>query len=143
MQRLNLGAILAVDCLGCATSDQMTTYPTSSGSGQTAGTASSEPSERSSGERSSERPPATRTLELKLDESVELAPGTSVTWTEVADSRCPTGVTCVWAGEVAVALSIPAYIYYPISGGRPLVIRIAIQFIFLIPFIKYFFKPPL
>jgi hypothetical protein len=42
-------------------------------------------------------------LELRFDETVtfeELA----MRWLEIQDSRCPTGVQCIWAGQVVVTL---------------------------------------
>jgi len=50
-----------------------------------------------------------------LDMPIQLAPGQSAVFKEqklqiqlvnVADSRCPTDVTCLWAGEVVVRLAI-------------------------------------
>lgn len=51
-----------------------------------------------------------------FDQDIELAPGEQVVFGQqqlqvefvrvLDDSRCPTGVTCVWAGEVKVLLSI-------------------------------------
>jgi hypothetical protein len=51
-----------------------------------------------------------------LDQEIQLAPGERAVFSQqeldiefvrvVEDSRCPTDVTCVWAGEVKVQLSI-------------------------------------
>jgi hypothetical protein len=56
-----------------------------------------------------------------LDAPIQLAPGQSAVFEEQAleveftgiesDSRCPTDVTCVWAGEVIVQLAVR-------SGGK-------------------------
>ena len=52
--------------------------------------------------------PAPPRFELKLGEAATpLAGGPTLTFAEVvADSRCPTGVTCVWAGQVTVAVEV-------------------------------------
>jgi hypothetical protein len=52
--------------------------------------------------------PATQRCELKLGETATpLAGGPTLTFAAVvADSRCPTGVTCVWAGQVTVAVEV-------------------------------------
>lgn len=42
-------------------------------------------------------------IELRLDQA-KLFDGLTLTWTSVEDSRCPQGVTCVWAGEAVVRI---------------------------------------
>ena len=44
-----------------------------------------------------------RSFELRLDQPTQ-AGGLSLTWTSIADSRCPEGVTCIWAGAVKVTI---------------------------------------
>ncbi|MEO7793988.1 MAG: hypothetical protein ABIV06_04385 [Thermoanaerobaculia bacterium] len=52
-------------------------------------------------------PDAEGRLTLAVAESAEAAPGIVLTLEGiVSDSRCPVDVTCVWAGEVRVALAI-------------------------------------
>jgi hypothetical protein len=43
------------------------------------------------------------TVELQLDPPAT-RDGLELTWTALADSRCPEGVNCVWAGEATVQL---------------------------------------
>jgi hypothetical protein len=44
-------------------------------------------------------------VELRLDQTI-VKDGTTIKWVDVKDSRCPTGVQCIWAGEVTVSLEI-------------------------------------
>ena len=50
------------------------------------------------------RPAGTVTLERGA--SAELAPGVTLTFEAVDDSRCPPGVQCVWAGRLGYRFSI-------------------------------------
>jgi hypothetical protein len=50
-------------------------------------------------------PPDERSVSLRLDQEAE-ADGLRLSWTSVADSRCPKGVACVWAGEVTVKIRV-------------------------------------
>jgi hypothetical protein len=50
------------------------------------------------------RPAASFTLERGA--SVEVAPGVTVAFEAVDDSRCPPGVQCVWAGKLSYRFSI-------------------------------------
>jgi hypothetical protein len=50
------------------------------------------------------RPAGTFTLERGA--SAELAPGVTLTFESVDDSRCPPGVQCVWAGRLSYRFSI-------------------------------------
>jgi hypothetical protein len=50
------------------------------------------------------RPAGTFTLERGA--SAELAPGVTLTFEAVDDSRCPPGVQCVWAGRLSYRFSI-------------------------------------
>ena len=51
--------------------------------------------------------PAAGTLTLAVGQSVLVAPSIFLKVEKiVSDSRCPTGVTCVWAGETDIALSL-------------------------------------
>ena len=62
------------------------------------------------GARIQEPAPADGTVVLAIGKP-QRAPGTDLTVTfeaVVADSRCPTGVQCVWAGEVAVRIRLAA-----------------------------------
>lgn len=43
---------------------------------------------------------------LERGQAVELAPGLSLHFDEVEDSRCPPGVYCVWAGKLSYRFSI-------------------------------------
>lgn len=43
------------------------------------------------------------TLTLHYGETATVA-GTAVTFSDISDSRCPSSVTCVWAGDAAVRL---------------------------------------
>jgi len=54
------------------------------------------------------RPAGTFMLELTLERgaSAELAPGVTLTFESVDDSRCPPGVQCVWAGRLGYRFSI-------------------------------------
>lgn len=44
-----------------------------------------------------------QSLELRLDQAAS-ADGLTLTWISVSDSRCPRGVTCIWAGEVTLKI---------------------------------------
>ena len=50
------------------------------------------------------RPGGTFTLER--GQAVEVAPGVSLHFEAVEDSRCPPGVRCVWAGKLSYRFSI-------------------------------------
>ena len=60
--------------------------------------------------------PGSTAFEVKLGQEANLAPGESISLTGeplqikfveiVSDSRCPTGVVCVWAGEAAAMVEI-------------------------------------
>jgi hypothetical protein len=43
------------------------------------------------------------TIELQLDHPAT-RDGLEVTWTALADSRCPEGVNCAWSGEATIQL---------------------------------------
>ncbi len=64
-------------------------------------------------------------VELKLDREINIsfpdpAHGLSLTWTQIADSRCPTDAVCVWAGEVELTLAV-----VPAGGeGAELILRL-------------------
>ena len=75
-----------------------------------AGCASGDPA--GSGARPSAPPPAAAAaardaveVELRFDETVA-SRGLELRWLEIDDSRCPTGVTCVWEGQVVVSLEV-------------------------------------
>lgn len=52
-------------------------------------------------------PAAARTLVLAVGQSVVVSPSMVLRVDQVVgDSRCPSDVTCVWAGEVTIALSL-------------------------------------
>ena len=56
-------------------------------------------------------PAAGEEFQLAIGESATPADGGGVTVTfadVTGDSRCPTGVTCIWAGEVTIALDLAA-----------------------------------
>jgi len=61
-------------------------------------------------------------VELRLDVPVELslASGTTLTllWREVADSRCPESVTCIWEGEVGGTFDVVGAQTWPVSLTR-------------------------
>jgi len=75
--------------------------------------------------------PASRVA--SFDQEIQLAPGEQVVFGQqalqvefvrvVEDSRCPTDLTCVWAGEVKVQLSIrigaAAAVQQEITAGQP------------------------
>ena len=46
-----------------------------------------------------------RSIELRLDRTTE-TDDLALTWTSIEDSRCPQGVTCIWAGEVTVRIRV-------------------------------------
>ncbi len=53
------------------------------------------------------KPDASGQVTLAIAGQAEVAPGMVLTLERVvADSRCPVDVTCVWAGEIRVALSL-------------------------------------
>lgn len=58
-------------------------------------------------------------VNLSIKDQVEFPDGLVVTLVEINDSRCPSGVMCVWAGELAATLEI--------SGGKVGVITKSIQ----------------
>ncbi|MFL6675557.1 MAG: hypothetical protein ACJ8LG_19955 [Massilia sp.] len=43
---------------------------------------------------------------LLPQQSVELAPGATLTYDSVSDSRCPPDVKCIWAGKLAYQFSL-------------------------------------
>ena len=45
-------------------------------------------------------------ISLGLNQSVTFPDGLTVTVADINDSRCPQGVQCIWAGEVAVTLTL-------------------------------------
>jgi hypothetical protein len=51
-------------------------------------------------------PRPARTFTLERGASAEVAPGVTVTFDSVDDSRCPPGVRCVWAGKLSYRFSI-------------------------------------
>lgn len=44
-------------------------------------------------------------VELRFDEAVEFG-DLELKWLAVEDSRCPIGVTCIWAGQMVVKLEL-------------------------------------
>jgi hypothetical protein len=44
-------------------------------------------------------------LELRFDETVEFE-DLELTWLELDDSRCPTGVTCIWEGQIVASFEV-------------------------------------
>lgn len=50
---------------------------------------------------------ATAVMNVRFDEAVTYT-NLEIRWLEISDSRCPKGVTCVWAGEVKVTLEVNA-----------------------------------
>lgn len=60
--------------------------------------------------RTQEAPPAEGTVVLAIG-AAQRAPGTDLTLTfeaVVADSRCPTGTQCIWAGDAAARVRMAA-----------------------------------
>ena len=51
-------------------------------------------------------PQPERSFTLEQGQAVDLAPGLSLHFDEVEDSRCPPGVQCVWAGKLSYRFSI-------------------------------------
>ncbi len=51
--------------------------------------------------KSSETVP-TNSVSLGMNQSARLSSGVSVRVDSIQDSRCPTGVTCIWAGQAKV-----------------------------------------
>jgi hypothetical protein len=45
-------------------------------------------------------------VHLLPQQSVELAPGATLTYDSVSDSRCPPDVKCIWAGTLAYQFSL-------------------------------------
>jgi hypothetical protein len=45
-------------------------------------------------------------LRLVPQQSVELAPGTTLTYDSVSDSRCPPDVKCIWAGKLSYQFTL-------------------------------------
>jgi hypothetical protein len=45
-------------------------------------------------------------LQLVPHQSVELAPGTTLTYDSVSDSRCPPDVKCIWAGKLSYQFTL-------------------------------------
>jgi hypothetical protein len=45
-------------------------------------------------------------LQLVPQQSVELAPGTTLTYDSVSDSRCPPDVKCIWAGKLSYQFTL-------------------------------------
>jgi hypothetical protein len=60
-------------------------------------------------------PDANGTLTLRFGQTV-VAGGTTVSFTDILDSRCPRDVVCAWEGDAAVRLE---------SGGQHLILHTA------------------
>ena len=56
-------------------------------------------------ESDSSREGTTATLELRFDETVEYQ-DVELRWLKIEDSRCPTGVTCIWAGQIIITVEM-------------------------------------
>ena len=50
--------------------------------------------------------PSARAFTLAPGGSVQAAPGVTLRFEEVEDSRCPPGVRCVWAGKLSCRFSL-------------------------------------
>ena len=59
-------------------------------------------------------------INLSLDETVNYD-DLEIRWLEMMDSRCPTGVQCVWAGEVKVILEVTQ------GGNEPVELQLTWQ----------------
>ena len=59
-------------------------------------------------------------ISINLDESVNYHE-LDIRWLEMMDSRCPTGVQCVWAGEVKVILEAAE------GGNAPIEVQLTWQ----------------
>lgn len=62
-------------------------------------------------------------VNIRFDEVVS-HDGLKLGWLEISDSRCPTGVNCVWAGEVKVTLEVTNTLA---EGGEPVEVRLTLQ----------------
>ena len=63
---------------------------------------------------------ATATLELRYDQTVAYE-GLELRLVEISDSRCATGVVCVWEGEVAARLEVAR------AGEAPVEVELALR----------------
>ncbi|MEO7252320.1 MAG: hypothetical protein ABIW30_06915, partial [Arenimonas sp.] len=52
-----------------------------------------------------------RPQSIPLGASIRFADGLNITLSRVSDSRCPAGVQCIWAGELAAEFAL--------RGGEP------------------------
>jgi len=68
-------------------------------------------------------PQAAGPFTLERGQGVELAPGLSLRFDAVDDSRCPGGVQCIWAGKLDYRFSIrragAALDSFTLSPGQP------------------------
>jgi hypothetical protein len=68
-------------------------------------------------------PRPARTFMLERGARAEVAPGITITFEAVDDSRCPPGVLCVWAGKLSYRFSIrrggAAPDTFSLSPGQP------------------------
>jgi len=94
-----IGALSLLFAAGCADES-----PTSAGSGEPApkltvsAAAAGAPSARATSARRAKH-------ELRFDQT--LSPGElEIDWLDVGDSRCAEGVTCVWEGQVTIAIGV-------------------------------------
>jgi hypothetical protein len=91
MSRLSIILVLATAVCGCG-GGTPTGPEQSSGTAGALGAASPDASE-------------TATVELRYDETVAFR-DLEMRWLDLQDSRCPIGVTCVWAGQMIATVEV-------------------------------------
>ena len=69
------------------------------------GATTSAPSDSPAPASPQEPVPGGTQVQLRLDQPAEVE-GLVLTWLSFEDSRCPQGVTCVWAGEALVRINV-------------------------------------
>jgi hypothetical protein len=91
MSRLSIILVLAAAVCGCG-GGTPTAPEQSSGTAGALGAASPDASE-------------TATVELRYDETIAFR-DLEMRWLDLQDSRCPIGVTCVWAGQMIATVEV-------------------------------------
>lgn len=100
-------AALLVVALGCAHGEAGDPGGGPSASGGSTATAGEGEPAAADPDGSASGAEVAQEIELQLKQPKEVD-GMTLEWVEVQDSRCPKGVTCVWAGEAVVGIEYAA-----------------------------------
>lgn len=97
MSRLSIILVLAAAVCGCSGGTPM-------GPEQALGTPGTSGTPGASGATTSD-PGETAVIELRYDETAAFR-DLEMRWLDLQDSRCPIGVTCVWAGQMIATVEV-------------------------------------